>query len=267
MSDGIKEDQETGQLMLEVTGAMPYAGRNKFRHSSALIDAAYSLSIFGKRVLWLCLSDLDNAAEHPGAFRLTPAVYRAMFKTTTKHSWSDLRDGIRSLQKDGGITFKLKDGRYDEHWMPWLMDVYALRSGTPNAEYLIIFNPRIVAQMKELKHGYAKLAFNDVGRITSDKQARLYEKCCQTAAFGGFTATPEQLHKLCDITGLQATNAAELKRRFLDPAVKRLNAVTPLDIAWFREKETGKYRFIVTDTREVEKANTDGLPVEPEGEE
>lgn len=259
-------DDVSEELREAMTLADPFQGGDLVKQSNALTDAAYKLSIHGKRVLWLCLTDVvrKGAANHHGIFRLSARDYRKRFGGSYEHSARDLQAGISSLQHDGGVEFQTKYS-FKKVWVPWFVGVESRYLGTPNAEHILFFSPGVFKQIVAFEREYTRFQIMEVGKITNAKHARLYEKCRQWVRAGGFRISKDELVELCDLNDAQKNNAAELKRRFLDPAIARLEKATTLKIAYTKDGDF--YRFTVIDTAKTEKANTDGLPADPEGEE
>ncbi|HDS4345626.1 TPA: replication initiation protein [Enterobacter hormaechei subsp. steigerwaltii] len=243
-----------------------FQGGDLVKQSNALTDAAYRLSINGKRVLWLCLSDLVRRGKNengffPSDFRLSARIFRKHFGGSYDSSSRDLLAGIESLKNDGGVKF-ISRNAFVTAWVPWLVGESSICDGTPKAEHYLSFSPGIIKKIAALEKEYTRFHLTEVGKISNAKHARLYEKCRQWVSAGGFRIDKEDLARICDLNAAQMRNAAELKRRFLDPAIARIEKATTLKIAYTKEGDF--YRFTVIDTAKTAKANTDGQPSEAE---
>lgn len=265
-----KEQKDKALEFYDAVLATPlFQGGDLVKQSNALTDATYRLSINGKRVLWLCLSDIvrkgyKEDSRPPSDFRLSAREFRKWFGGSYDSSSRDLLAGINSIKNDGGVQFTSKTGAV-KAWVPWLIGDFSIFEGTPKAEHILSFSPGVIKKILALKEEYTRFQLTEVGKISNAKHARLYEKCRQWVRGGGFKIHKEELADLCDLNAAQRNNAAELKRRFLDPAIARLEKATTLKIAYTKDGDF--YRFTVIDTAKTEKANTDGLPADPEGEE
>ena len=269
-ADLSEEQQAKANEFYEAVLSTPlFQGGDLVKQSNALTDAAYRLSINGKRVLWLCLADLvrkgvkeDNTLQT--SFRLSARIFRKHFGGSYDNSCRDLAAGIASLKNDGGVQFSSKTGAI-KAWVPWLVGEISIFENTPKAEHILLFSPGIVKKIIALEKEYTRFQLNEVGKISNAKHARLYEKCRQWVRAGGFKIHKDELADLCDLAVTFRSNSSALQKRFLDPAISRLEKATTLKISYAKNGDF--YRFTVTDTAKIEKANTDGLPGEPEGEE
>lgn len=265
-----EEQQAKANEFYEAVLATPlFQGGDLVKQSNALTDAAYRLSINGKRVLWLCLADLVRKSAKDDetlqtSFRLSARVFRKHFGGSYDNSCRDLAAGIASLKNDGGVQFSSKTGAI-KAWVPWLVGETSIFENTPKAEHILLFSPGIVRKIIALEKEYTRFQLTEVGKISNAKHARLYEKCRQWVRAGGFKIHKEELADLCDLAVTFRSNSAALQKRFLDPAIARLGKATTLKIAYTKDGDF--YRFTVIDTAKTEKANTDDLPADPEGDE
>lgn len=240
------DGENSAGALVDILNISPTVCGHVVKQSNALTDAAYKLDIEGKRVLWLCLSAVHGDATHNGAFRLTAKHYRDKFGGSYTHSARDLKAGIKSLAQGDGVKFKLAGGRYTSRWHPWLVQVDTVNEGTPKAEHALVFHEAVFPLMIGLEKQFTLFSLKDVGSIRSDKHVRLYEHCARWVKAGGFGISAAEMAEMYQLPASQTNNAFELKRTFLDPAVKKINAVTPLRVAY--RKDGDKYLFTVIDS-------------------
>jgi len=261
MAEVVTVKGEELQVLSDLVAA-PITGQTWLRQANAFTEAGYKISIYGKRILWLCLSEVKGDESHPGVFTVTAQDYFNAFGKDRSSAAKDFKRGIESLLKSGGVKFRLSPGKYEGEYLPWFKRVGFLKEGTAEASYFLEFNPLLWRRIVEVGDCFTRLDFVEVDPITSAKQANLYELCRQNAYRGGFEILLEDLVMGCGLNKSEASNAAELKRRFLEPAKATFKEInSPLKINYTKTKDG--YKFTIFDTAKMEKANTDGLPVEP----
>ncbi|MEY8955688.1 replication initiation protein (plasmid) [Enterobacter hormaechei] len=83
-------------------------------------------------------------------------------------------------------------------------------------------------------------------RLRNPRTIRLYESLAQFKSSGLWVTTHAWLNDRFLLPESQQKNLAELKRSFLDPALKQINEKTPL-LAKYSIDDSGKFLFSIID--------------------
>ncbi|MGF4099465.1 replication initiation protein, partial [Klebsiella pneumoniae] len=78
---------------------------------------------------------------------------------------------------------------------------------------------------------------------------RLYESLCQFRSTGVWITTHDWLCERFMLPASQKNNIAEMKRTFLEPALKKINEKTPLKVTYTTE-EDGRLLFNFLDKKQ-----------------
>lgn len=214
--------------------------------SNELTEAAYYLPLQAKRVLWLCLIQCYTRAEdenslHP-IFTVLVADYQKHFKVSVEVASRDVKKGVDQLL-NSHVTFFLKEGDYEEKSRPWLAEA-GVRRGRGRWE--IEFNYKIMPYLVGLTNQFTTYSLYDCGKINSVRVIRLYESLCQFRSSGIWVTSHEWLADRFQLPESQRKNIAELKRGYLNPALKKINETTPLNAALTQEPD-GKLIFTIVE--------------------
>ncbi|EFF9746337.1 replication initiation protein [Escherichia coli] len=183
--------------------------------SNELTEAAYYLPLQAKRVLWLCLIQCYPLKDDPEPPRV---------------SWR---------------VFYPKDGEFDEIKRPWLAEA-GLKKG--RGKWQIEFNYKVMPYLMGLTSQFTTYSLYDCGKINSVRVIRLYESLCQYRSSGVWVTTQEWLSERFMLPESQRSNFAEMKRTFINPALKKINANTPLKAA-MTQNEDGRLVFTIVDSK------------------
>jgi hypothetical protein len=194
--------------------------------SNELTEAAYYLPLQGKRVLWLCLADIPPfAEEHDGSFLVSVDSYSKTFGVTIETASNHVKEGASQLISPVWFADK-DDPSLDEEGVPWL---YKVASRKKRGYWQLQFHPDILPYVLGLKRKYTSFNILNCGAFKNTRQIRLYESLSQYKSSGYWTVEPEWLADKFKLPKSQRNNAGELKRRFLEPALKVINANTPIE--------------------------------------
>lgn len=214
--------------------------------SNELTEAAYHLPLQAKRVLWLCLMQCyfnkEDPAEESPIFTITVADYQRFFKVGVDTASTDVKKGV-SVLADSNVTFYPKEGEFEEVKRPWLAEA-GLKRG--RGKWQIEFNYKVMPYLMGLTSQFTTYSLYDCGKLRSVKVIRLYESLCQFRQSGIWITTPEWLSERFMLAPSQRTNMAEMKRSFLNPALKNINDNTPLKASMSQDEE-GRLIFTILD--------------------
>ncbi|MCX8985132.1 RepB family plasmid replication initiator protein [Citrobacter portucalensis] len=231
-----------------------FKGAVVLKQSNNLTGAVYSLSTAAKRVLWLCLAESKSEEGHPGAFVISAKDYRRVFGGDRAKSARDLYEGIRGadgLARGAGVSFQIKNSRWEDVWYPWVSKVMSLQKGTQHAEYLIVFNPEIFPLMLGLQKEFTLFKLTEVGKLTAN-QARLYEDCRRWLVKGSFTTTFEDLAERYQFSKTLRDRPAEIERSFLKAACDKINKHTPLLVEYVKDANGGLLFHVAEKKKAIE---------------
>lgn len=197
--------------------------------SNEVTEAAYHLSIKAKRVLWLCLAQAyqsDSAKE--GTFFISVHDYQHYFEVGKVTASKDVKLGVDELLRNY-VTFYPTTGDYEEISRPWLLEQ---ARKVERGIFKLEFNPRLVPYVTGLSEKFTQFYLQHCGKLNNSRTIRLYESLCQWRNTGVWRVDVAWLIERYDLPATQATNYAELKRKFLVPAVARINDKTPINVTF-----------------------------------
>lgn len=214
--------------------------------SNELTEAAYYLPLQAKRVLWLCLMQCYHLKDEPESvsplFTITVADYQKFFKVGVDTASTDVKKGVSALA-DSNVTFYPREGEFEEVKRPWLAEA-GLKRG--RGKWQIEFNYKVMPYLMGLTSQFTTYSLYDCGKINSVRVIRLYESLCQFRSSGIWITTPDWLSDRFLLPESQRNNFAEMKRTFLNPALKKINENTPLKAA-MTQNDDGKLIFTIVD--------------------
>jgi len=208
--------------------------KNLVTQSNEISEAAYYLSLKAKRVLWMCFSQLKSSEDGEsaeftnGEFFVYVSDYQNLFGVSTQTASTDVKAGLNEISTSS-VKFYPKDGEYEEIERPWLIEKAAKRG---RGAYRVDFNPRLVPYIVGLTQQFTMFYLHECGRINNSRTIRLYENLCQWRSSGVWLVTPQWLVDRYKLPDSQKDNFAEMKRSFLEPAIKRINKETPLKVSY-----------------------------------
>ena len=229
-----------------MTTLVPVKKALNISQSNELTEAAYHLPLQAKRVLWLCLTQCYFNKEDPDEvspiFSITVADYQKYFKVNVDTASTDMKKGIKVLA-GSNVTFFPKEGEFDEVTRPWLAEA-GLKRG--RGKWQVEFNYKVMPYLLGLTSQFTTYSLVDCGKLRSVKVIRLYESLCQFRQSGVWITTQDWLSDRYMLPASQRTNMAEMKRTFLNPALKNINESTPLKVS-MKQEEDGKLIFNIVD--------------------
>lgn len=219
------------------------------KQSNELTEAAYFLPLQAKRVLWLCLMQAyfsddtdDSSNDFLPLFDVSVSDYVKYFNVSTSVASRDVKSGIKALG-ESCVTFYPKDGEFEQVTRPWLSEAGMKRG---RGAWRIEFNYKVMPFLVGLSSQFTTYSLYDCGQLNSVKVIRLYESLCQFRSTGIWITSHEWLSDRFMLPESQQSNRAEMKRTFLDPAVKKINEKTPLKVSYSVE-EDGRLLFNIID--------------------
>lgn len=217
--------------------------RHNISQSNELTEAAYSLSLQAKRVLWLCLlqsyKNKDALYVEP-AFEIDVQEYQKLFRVSQATASNDVKNGVNNLLSTF-VTFFPRDSEFDEIKLPWLSEAGAKVS---RGRWRIELNAKILPYMNGLTERFTKYSLTEIGKLSNIRAIRLYECICQYSSTGIWITSPEWLAERFGLPDSQRNNFAEMKRTFLTPALEKINETMPL-LAEMTRNDKGQLIFTI----------------------
>ncbi|MDE8559279.1 replication initiation protein [Pantoea vagans] len=226
-----------------------YKKKVSIKQSNELTEAAYYLPLQAKRVLWLCLMQAyfseasdDFESDVLPLFTVSVSDYVKYFNVATAVASRDVKSGVKALG-ESTVTFYPKDGEFEQVTRPWLSEAGMKRG---RGSWQIEFNYKVMPFLVGLSSQFTTYSLYDCGQLNSVKVIRLYESLCQFRSSGTWITDHEWLCERFVLAESQKTNKAEMKRTFLEPAIKKINEKTPLKVS-YKTLDDGKFLFSVLD--------------------
>ncbi|WP_273759668.1 replication initiation protein [Pantoea ananatis] len=226
-----------------------YKKKVSIKQSNELTEAAYYLPLQAKRVLWLCLMQAyfseaseDFESDVLPLFTVSVSDYVKYFNVATAMASRDVKSGVKALG-ESTVTFYPKDGEFEQVTRPWLSEAGMKRG---RGSWQIEFNYKVMPFLVGLSSQFTTYSLYDCGQLNSVKVIRLYESLCQFRSSGTWITDHEWLCERFMLAESQKTNKAEMKRTFLEPAIKKINEKTPLKVS-YKTLDDGKFMFSVLD--------------------
>lgn len=211
--------------------------KNIITQSNEISEAAYYLSLKAKRVLWMCFSQLKSSDNNhasqlfSGSFKVYVSDYQNLFGVSTEAASRDVRAALSEISTSS-VIFYPKEGEDEEIERPWLIEK-AMKRG--RGVFRVEFNPKLVPYIVGLTEQFTVFYLHECGRISNSRTIRLYENLCQWRSTGVWLVTPAWLAERYKLPVSQRNNLAEMRRSFLDPAIKRINKETPLTVSYITQ--------------------------------
>jgi len=222
-----------------------YKKRVSIKQSNELTEAAYYLPLQAKRVLWLCLMqayfsqrDGELSPDEVPPFTVTVADYIKYFNVATAVASRDVKNGIKALGQSC-VTFYPRDGEFEQVTRPWLAEA-GMKHG--RGAWQIEFNYKVIPFMVGLSSQFTTYSLYECGQLNSIRIIRLYESLCQYRSTGIWITDHAWICERFMLASSQKQNRAEMKRTFLDPAIKKINDKTPLKVS-YQVHEDGRFIF------------------------
>lgn len=226
-----------------------YKKKVSIKQSNELTEAAYYLPLQAKRVLWLCLMQAyfseaseDFESDVLPLFTVSVSDYVKYFNVATAVASRDVKSGVKALG-ESTVTFYPKDGEFEQVTRPWLSEAGMKRG---RGSWQIEFNYKVMPFLVGLSSQFTTYSLYDCGQLNSVKVIRLYESLCQFRSSGTWITDHEWLCERFMLAESQKTNKAEMKRTFLEPAIKKINEKMPLKVS-YKTLDDGKFLFSVLD--------------------
>jgi plasmid replication initiation protein len=216
--------------------------------SNELTAAKYDLSLQAKRVLWMCIMEAYKTGKDikdiSNVFTVNVSEYQHLFPMHSSNASKDVKRGIDDLTHNA-VVFYLKTGEFEEVGMPWLSR-YGVKRG--RGAWEVVINSEIMPYIKGLTQEFTTFSLYDIQQLKTVRNIRLYENLCQYRSSGIWVTTPNWLAERFELPKSQRENTFEMRRTFLEPALKKINEHTPLEAA-MTMGDDGKMIFTIVEKK------------------
>ena len=213
-----------------------------------LINSVYTVKIPAKRVLLMCLAELnkrtDTEKDNP-VFIIKATDYRDLFGTDPADARKAVKSAVKELH-DSNVIFQ-QSGEYETREVKWLHAVEHTAPRTPQAAHRLTIHPDVMPFLRDLESGFAKFAIQDIKALSSVNQIRLYEDLMlyRNSATKTWTTTIDDFAKRYQLAPSIVSRAATFKNKFLDMAIAAINDSTSLQVSYVASGRDIKF-FIET---------------------
>ena len=209
---------------------------NNVASGRTLISAAYSLKVSSKRILLMCLAQMNKRAaneKNNPDFIISAASYQKLFGIDGSDARKEVKEGIKDLH-DSDVVFYNPTPQISKIEVKWLLRIMSINSGTVNAFNIITIHPDIWPYFYDLESGFAKFNIQEVSELSSSNQIRLYEDCIlhRNAANKSFTMNMDEFALRYKFSASVMSRPALFKTKFLDKAITAINKSTPLFVSY-----------------------------------
>lgn len=213
-----------------------------------LLNSVYSVKIPAKRVLLMCLAELNKRPEPEKdnrVFEITATTYHDIFGIDPADARKEVKAAVKELH-DSNVIFQ-QDGKYGVKEVKWLHAVEHTGARTPQAAHRITIHEDVMPFLRDLESGFAKFNIQDVKGLSSVNQIRLYEDLMlyRNSATKSWTTSIDDFAKRYQLAPSIISRAANFKQKFLDIAIKTINESTPIQVSYVANGRDIKF-FIET---------------------
>lgn len=161
-------------------------------------------------------------------FSVSVSDHVKYFTVATAVASRDVKAGVKALG-ESTVTFYPRDGEFEQINRPWLSEAGMKRV---RGSWQIEFNYKVMPFLVGLSSQFTTDSLYDYGQLNSVKVIHLYESLCQFRSTGTWVTDHEWLCERFMLAGSQRSNKAEMKRTFLEPAIKKISEKTPLRVSY-----------------------------------
>jgi plasmid replication initiation protein len=212
----------------------------EIRVSNTLIRGAHSLSLSEKRIIFLCLSKLNQNCLIDGRykFKLTAKDFSKSFEIDLDTAYSQLKSAKRLMKKIAKTIEETPEGK-KEHMYVWVSGV-TYHHGEGWVE--IGFSQEMTPHLFEihLSSGFTSYYLKQTSALRSVYAWRLFELMMQFKKTGLLRISIEDFYYAMEAPTSCRKDFFNLKKRIIEPAVKELSEKNNMKIVWESKKKDGR---------------------------
>jgi plasmid replication initiation protein len=213
----------------------------EIRVSNALIRGAHSLSLSEKRVVYICLSKLQEDCLIDGRykFRLTAKEFSETFEIDLDTAYTQLKSAKRLMKKVARTIEETPEGKKEQIFV-WVSGV-TYHHGEGWVE--IGFSHEMTPHLFEIKlsNGFTRYYLKQTSALRSVYAWRLFELMMQFKSSGLLKIGIEDFYYAMEAPLSCKKDFFNLKKRIIEPAVNELREKNNMQIVWeYKKKDSRK---------------------------
>jgi len=200
---------------------------------NALISSSYRLTLNEKRLLFLCIAQLDPTKPLPkdNCFTVTAKEFAKTFEVDEKNVYREIEKTTKLLA-ERWIRVN-KSYKHNKRQFRW---VYGIEYHDQEGKVTLGFSPWLIPYLTELSGEFTKIKLHQLATLKSIYSIRLLEFITQFKSTGWLLMTLDEFKDRLEIKNEYA-RFYDLKKRVLDVAVEELQEKANLNISWKAIKE------------------------------
>ncbi|MCG5526301.1 replication initiation protein [Ectothiorhodospira haloalkaliphila] len=233
--------------------------------SNALIEASYRLNLQEQRIILACIAQVNRSQPitDERMYRVTAKDLATLAGSRPDSAYKELKSATETLF-DRRLTVyeEPNGGRPEKMTIRWVQSVkYKEQEGCVE----IRFGKDILPYLTELTRRFTRYALSDVARMSSSHAIRLYELLMQWRDTGTREIGIDWMRQRLGIEDKYPAYK-DLRRYVIEPAVKQINAHSPIRVKW-EARKTGRkvthLAFSFTAPDKPPASNGKGRPAQP----
>jgi len=203
---------------------------------NALISACYKLTLNEKRLLFLCIAQLDPRKPLPkdNCFTVTAQEFAKTFEVAEKSVYREIESATKLLAE----RWIRPDEKY-KHKKKQFRWVYGMEYHDQEGKVTLGFSPWVVPYLTDLSGEFTKIKLHQLAKLKSVYSIRLLEFLTQFKRTGKLFMSLEEFKGRLGLED-EYERFYNLKKRVIEVAVKELQEKTHLNISWkaIKDKKT-----------------------------
>lgn len=234
-------------------------------HSSALVDASYSLTTTEMRLIILSATKVDSRKKNIGEIVITVKEFEDAYGVSSNNSYNELKKAIKSIMRKPISLFDEAEGEVVE--LAWLLK-NQYKTDSQGSRVTFQFSPLVEPHLFELKKRFTAINFEFASKLNTPFSFRLYQWLKKVENLnknkdGHAISTILNVDWMKDkvsITGYPVW--FDFERRVIKPSVDKINAETDISV-FYEQVKTGRKVTAVKFSYVVEKDESCMKPVRP----
>ena len=212
---------------------------NEIIKANALIEASYRLSAPEQRIILACIAQVrrDKPLTDEILYTVTAEQYAEMAGIDRNNAYKEIEEAAKQLF-DRRVSFQAApngNGPPPIYQTRWVQTV-GYRKAEGRVE--LRFSKDMVPYLSQLTSHFTRYALSDVARMSRAHAIRMYELLIQWQSVEGRKIPLDWLQERLGIPE-QYPIFADFRRRVIEPSIKQINTLSPLNVTW-RPIKTGR---------------------------
>ena len=234
-------------------------------HSSALVDASYSLTTTEMRLIILSATKVDSRKKNIGEIVVTVKEFEEAYGVSSNNSYNELKKAIKSIMRKPISLFDEAEGEVVE--LAWLLK-NQYKTDSQGSRVTFQFSPLVEPHLFELKKRFTAINFEFASKLNTPFSFRLYQWLKKVENLNknkdGHTISTilnvDWMKDKVSITGYPVW--FDFERRVIKPSVDKINAETDISVV-YEPIKTGRKVTDIKFSYVVEKDDSCMKPVRP----